>query len=124
MAMTGMRRMTRSLGLLRREPPEEVLEEGLPWLAERIPPARREAVIELAHWLYGGAGGAAYALLPESVRRQRWAGPLYGVAHWVFFETVVAPVLGIDWPNRARPNTERASVIGDHLLYGLIVGRR
>jgi hypothetical protein len=121
MAMTGVRRMTKGLGLLRRDPPEAVLEEGLPGLAARIPPERRDAVIELAHWLYGAAGGAAFVLLPDRIKRRAPAGPVYGLAHWALFETAVAPLLGIRWPKQ-HGAAERVAVIADHLVYGLIVG--
>ena len=121
MAMTGMRRMTKELGLLRREPPEAVVEEGLPGLAARIPSERRDAAIELGHWLYGAAGGAGFALLPEWLRRRALAGPVYGLAHWSLFEAGLAPLLGIRWPKQ-RGVAERAAVIGDHLVYGLVVG--
>jgi hypothetical protein len=36
---------------------------------------KRRAAIELAHRGCGAAGGAAYALLPEKIRRQPWSGP-------------------------------------------------
>jgi hypothetical protein len=94
MAMTAARRVTKDLGLLGRAPPEEIAEEGMPRLVARIPPDRRGAAVELAHWAYGAAGGALYAALPAALRRQMWSGPLYGLTHWAFFEGVVAPGLG------------------------------
>jgi hypothetical protein len=39
------------------------------------PRGKRRAATELAHGGYGAAGGAAYALPPEKIRRQPWSGP-------------------------------------------------
>jgi uncharacterized membrane protein YagU involved in acid resistance len=78
-------------------------------------------VIELLHWSYGAAGGAGFALLPKRVRQgPRWAGPLYGLVHWLFFELVLAPVLGLSHAKRVRP-VERAGLAADHLLYGFVL---
>ena len=122
MAMTATRRVAKDLGLLGRAPPEEIVEEGLPGVAARIPRERRDAAIELAHWAYGAAGGALYAALPRTLRRLPLSGPLYGLAHWAFFEGAVAPALGLRRPDERRA-AERAAIVADHLLYGLIVGR-
>jgi hypothetical protein len=43
--------------------------------AAAMPRGRCRAAIEAAHWAYGAAGGAAFAALPEGVRRRAWAGP-------------------------------------------------
>jgi hypothetical protein len=120
MAMTGMRRVTTVLGLLPKPPPEEVFEDALPELLARIPPERRAEAIELAHWAYGACGGAAFALLPRGLRRQPWAGPAYGLATWAFFEGALAPLLGLRKPAH-RTITERAALVADHLLYGVVV---
>ena len=122
MAMTAVRRVTKDLGLLGRAPREEIVEDGLPGVAARIPRRQRDAGIELMHWAYGAAGGALYAALPSALRRLPLSGPLYGLAHWAGFEAVVAPALGLRRPEE-RKSAERAAIVADHLLYGLIVGR-
>ena len=123
MAMTGMRQMTTGLGLVQRTPPERILREGVPSLLARVPVEHRDEAIELAHWGYGAAAGAAFGLLPQAIRRNVWAGPAYGLAIWALFEGAVAPLLGL---NRApdRTATERACIAVDHLLYGLVVAAR
>jgi len=68
MAMTGLRRVTTGLGLLRKPPPEEIATEGVPGLFARIPPGKRGAAIELAHFGYAeplliGAMGSGGLLL-------------------------------------------------------------
>jgi hypothetical protein len=118
MAMTGVRQLTADLGLVRSTPPEMLAKHarGL----RRIPKTRRTAVVVLLHWTVGASGGIGYALLPESVRRARWSGPVWGVAIWAVFDAAIGPLLGVkkgDWPN-AR---ERAALIGDHVLYGLVL---
>ena len=75
MAMSGLRRLTTGLGFIQEEPPEQIAREGVPGLLERVPPDLRAEAIELAHWTYGGVGGAAFGALPTAVRRQSWAHP-------------------------------------------------
>jgi len=123
MAMSGLRRLTTGLGLIQEEPPEQIAREGVPGLLERVPPDLRAEVIELAHWTYGGVGGAAFGALPTAVRRQSWAGPAYGLATWLFFEVAVAPLLGLRRTRESRP-FERAAIAADHVLYGLVVAGR
>ncbi len=121
MAMSGMRRMTTGFGLVQDEPPEQIAREGVPSLLARCPPHLRREAIELAHWAYGGLGGVAFGALPAGVRRQSWAGPAYGLATWVLFEAVVAPLLGLRRTRESRP-IERAAIAADHVLYGFVVG--
>jgi hypothetical protein len=85
-----------------------------------VPRGRRRAAIELAHCSYGAGGGAAFALLPEGIRRRPWAGPAYGLVVWVGFELCLAPVLGLKQAKKQRP-IERAALAADHLLYGLVL---
>ena len=119
MAMTGMRTLTKGLGLVDVTPPEEVANRGLRAVFARVAPERRDAALELAHWVYGGAAALGYAGLPASARGARWSGPLYGLATWALFEAVIGPLLGA--PERRRHLTERALVAADHVLYGAIV---
>jgi hypothetical protein len=120
MAMTGLRRITTGLGLLKETPPEEVAERGLPSLFSQVPPRYREEAIELAHWTYGAAAGAAFAALPDGVRRRSWSGPAYGLGIWLAYEVAVAPLLGLRVAERTA--SERAMVALDHVLYGAVVG--
>ncbi len=126
MTMTGARQVTTGLGLVEQTPPDAILKQRGFGLLVRLPRlayfvARREvAVIELAHWLYGAGGGAAFSLLPPRLLRSVWAGPAYGLATWVMFELSIAPLLGFDQARRVRV-TERLMFAADHLLYGVIL---
>ena len=120
MAMSGLRKATTGLGLVERIPPERVASEATPALVRRIPPERRDAVVELAHWGYGGLGGAAFGLLPALVRRQGWAGPVYGAAVWLGYELCVAPILGLH-RQKEPAVSERAALVADHVLDGVVV---
>ncbi|MEA2179386.1 MAG: hypothetical protein QOG77_2683 [Solirubrobacteraceae bacterium] len=117
-AMTGMRTLTVSLGLVQDPPPEAIAERGR--LLEKVPPERRRAAIELAHWTYGAKGGALFGMLPEGLRRRAWSGPLYGLALWVGFEAGIAPLLGLRHAQEPRP-AERVALLADHLLYGYVL---
>ena len=120
MAMTGMRAFTVDLGIVEQTPPQAIARQRAQGLLRRVPRRRRRAAIELAHWAYGAGGGAAFALLPDGVRRRPWAGPAYGLVVWIGFELCLAPVLGLKQAKRQRP-VERAALAADHLLYGLVL---
>jgi hypothetical protein len=135
MAMTGMRVLTVELGLVDQTPPQAIVKQragGLMRvvprkrrraaidLARMVPRKRRRAAIELAHWSYGAVGGAAFALLPQGMRRTAWAGPAYGLAVWLGFELGLAPLLGLKQSKTPRP-VDRAALAVDHLLYGFVL---
>lgn len=117
--MSGVRAVTTRAGLVRMTPPVEIGTNGAAPLLARLPPERRDAAIELAHWCYGGLGGAVFAALPL---RGRAAGVAYGLGLWALFEAVVAPTLGA--PERERPPSERIALAADHVLYGVILAQR
>ena len=120
MAMTGMRSLTTRLGLVRRTPPYEIAEHGVPRLLAAVPPERRDEAIELAHWAYGAGAGAAFGALPGSLRARTWTGPAYGIAIWALFELVVAPALRLP-RTRERRWGDRVGTAADHLLYGAVL---
>jgi hypothetical protein len=120
MAMSGMRELTQDLGLVEEPPPQAILKQKAAGLLRRVPRKRRRSAIELAHWGYGALGGVQFALLPETVRRQPWAGPVYGSLLWLGFEAGLAPALGLKQAGKLRP-AERLALAADHLLYGLVL---
>jgi hypothetical protein len=120
MAMTGMRAFTVDLGIVEQTPPQAIFKQRARGLIRRVPRGRRRAAVEIAHWAYGAAGGAGFALLPRVVRRHAWAGPAYGLVVWVGFEAALAPVMGLKQARRLRA-AERAALAADHLLYGLVL---
>ena len=119
MAMSGVRNLTTSLGIVGEPPPEEIADEAARLAGNGSP---HGGAVELAHWGYGAAAGAAYGLLPRALGQRRWCGPVYGLATWVLFERVIAPTLGLSSPGE-RPLAERAAIAFDHVLYGTIVGQ-
>src|SRR5688500_16392817 len=125
MAMTGMRRFTVNLGIVEQTPPDASCKQKTGGLIALVPRGKRRAAVELAHWGYGAGGGVAFALLPDGVRRQPWAGPVYGLVVWLGFELGLAPLLGLKQAKKVRP-LDRAGLAADHLLYGLVLneGRR
>ena len=120
MAMTGMRALTVSLGIVEQTPPHAIFKQKARGVMAMVPRERRRAVVELFHWGYGAGGGAAFALLPDRVRRRPWAGPIYGLAIWLGFELGIAPALGLNQSKTLRP-VDRAGLAADHLLYGLVL---
>ena len=75
MAMTGMRALTQSVGIVEQTPPQAIIGQRARGLIRRVPKKRRRAAVELMHWGYGAAGGLVFGLLPDGVRRRAWAGP-------------------------------------------------
>jgi hypothetical protein len=120
MAMTGMRTFAQHLGLIREDPPARLARKQARGMLRSVPRRRRGAVVELIHWAVGAVFGAIFGLLPESLRMKAWAGPLFGLAVWLGFDTAVAPALGLKqrrWPQ----GRERAVFVADHLLFGLVL---
>ncbi|MGH3663770.1 MAG: hypothetical protein ACRDT8_01810, partial [Micromonosporaceae bacterium] len=120
MAMTGMRRLTTSLGIVGKTPPEEILYTRAPEFLSRMRQPQRLAFLESVHWAYGALGGAVFGMLPGRARRMRLAGPVYGLLVWAGFEAGIAPALGLPRTSQPRP-IERIALLSDHILYGLIV---
>lgn len=119
MAMSGLRRATTALDLVGATPPEAIPHRVAPGVLYRIPVERRPALVEAVHWSYGAVGGLLFGTLPRGLRRRPWAGPAYGVLFWALFQVGVGPVLGLrGGRSRAR---EQLAVLGDHLLYGVVV---
>lgn len=120
MAMTGIRRVLRDVGLLQEEPPRALVGQAARRALRAAPRRRRSLVVEVIHWGIGAAGGAAYALLPRGLRRRRWSGPVWGLAIWVSFDALAAPALGVEHAGR-RHVRQRVALIADHLLYGFVL---
>jgi hypothetical protein len=121
MAMTGMRAFTVNAGIVEQPPPQAIIRQRVPGMGRfGVRRKRRRVVEELFHWGYGAGGGAAFAVLPEPVRRRTWAGPAYGLAIWLGFEVAIAPVLGLKQARQLRL-MERAALAADHLLYGFVL---
>jgi len=120
MAMSGIRVVTVDLGLVRETPPREIARRRARGLLRHVPRNRRRSAVELAHWAYGAGGGAVFAMLPATVRRRAWAGPVYGLAAWAGFQFGLAPALGLVHARRPNP-TESLALALDHLVYGLVL---
>ena len=120
-AMTGIRTFTVESGLVEQSPPQAIANQRKTHkLLKRVPRKRRLAVIELAHWTYGAAGGTMFGMLPESLRRRLWAGPVYGMLIWFSFEFGIAPLLGLQHAKNLRVG-DRLAIASDHLLYGIVL---
>jgi hypothetical protein len=120
MAMSGLRVVTKDLGLVDQTPPQAMFRQKARGLLRMVPRKRRQTAIQLAHWGYGAGGGVAFGLLPDAVRKQPWAGPAYGLVVWLGFELGLAPVLGLSQAKKPRP-AERVAFALDHLLYGYVL---
>ena len=120
MAMSGVRELTQSAGLVEKPPPDKIIGEQAGGLIRKVPEERRAAVVELLHWGYGAGGGVAFGALPAGLRLRRWSGPVYGLATWLGFELALAPLLGLSQGPR-KGVRERVALALDHLLYGFVL---
>ena len=118
--MTGMRRVTTSLGFVRIAPPESIAKQGVPSLLALVPSRFQDVAIELAHWGYGGVASAGFAFVPRRVQQMPAAGPVFGLAIWLAFDKGIAPALKLIQAERPR-TVERLALMGDHILYGVLV---
>jgi hypothetical protein len=110
MAMTGMRVVTVSLGLVDQAPPQQLAGESR---------GTRRALVELAHWGFGALAAAGFGALPSGWRARPWTGPVYGLVIWTGFEAT-APLLGL--PHAAEAGvTQRLAIAADHALYGFVL---
>ncbi len=121
MAMSGLRRITTTLGWLERTPPEAIVADRAPELFRRVPVERRAVLVEAAHLGYGTLGGVAFGLLPARLRRQDWVGPAYGTLLWLGYAAVIAPALGLSPARRPGRGAQWLALLVDHLLYGVVV---
>ncbi len=119
-AMTGMRSLTVNLGLVEEPPPRAILRQKSRLVYRLSPKRERRIEQELLHCAYGAVGGVAFALLPERARLRPWAGAVYGLVTWLWFELVVAPLLGLVQAKKPRP-LDRLALAGDHVLYGVVL---
>jgi uncharacterized protein DUF6789 len=120
MAMTGIRVFADHAGFIREDPPSRLTRKHGRGLFKPVPRRKRRTVVELVHWTMGAVFGAVFGLLPERLRRQPWAGPVYGALVWLGFDAGVSPALGLTergWPR----GHERAVFVVDHLLFGLVL---
>jgi len=110
MAMTGMRVVTVSLGLVQQAPPQQIAGEGR---------GLRRAGVEVGHWAFGAAAAAGYGALPRSWRERSWTGPIYGPLIWTGFEST-APLLRLPHTEQAGVK-QRLAIAVDHVLYGFVL---
>jgi hypothetical protein len=110
MAMTGMRVVTVSLGLVEQAPPQQLAGESR---------GTRRVLVEVAHWGFGALAAAGFGALPRSWRERPWSGPMYGLVIWTGFEAT-APLLGLPHAGQAGV-TQRLAIAADHLLYGFVL---
>ncbi|MDQ3759743.1 MAG: DUF1440 domain-containing protein [Actinomycetota bacterium] len=120
MAMSGIRVVMQHGGLIKRTPPQAIARERARGLMRIVPRKRRPVIVELLHWGVGAMGGAVFGMLPESMRRVRWAGPAFGVAILLSYEFGIAPLMGLSHAKRWSTR-ERAAFLADHLVYGLVL---
>jgi uncharacterized membrane protein YagU involved in acid resistance len=98
-------------------PPREIIEGALPVAAKRgLDEQQRQSVTLAAHFGYGAATGALYALLRP--RGSVLSGAAYGVLVWTVSYFGIMPGLGILQPAHEHPRRRNWLMIVAHLVWG------
>ena len=98
-------------------PPREIIEGGLPGVAKRSLEERgRQTTTLAAHFGYGAATGALYALVAP--RSGVLPGAAYGVLIWAVSYLGIMPGLRILRPAQEHPLRRNALMIAAHLVWG------
>jgi uncharacterized membrane protein YagU involved in acid resistance len=98
-------------------PPREIVEGGLPAVSKRsLEEHGRQTATLAAHFGYGAATGALYALVGP--RRGILPGAAYGVLVWTVSYFGIMPGLRILRPAHEHPLRRNALMIAAHLVWG------
>jgi uncharacterized membrane protein YagU involved in acid resistance len=102
--------------------PREIVESGLPVATTRsLDEHGRQAATMAAHFGYGAATGALYALV--ALRSGLVTGAAYGVLVWVVSYFGIMPGLRILRPAHGHPGRRNALMIAAHLVWGSTLAR-
>jgi hypothetical protein len=119
-AMSAFLYAAQHAGALRKQPPRIILES----LAPELPPARSRPLSLAAHFGYGAAGGACYALLTRVIPRNAVTGAVFGLAIWAASYEGWLPALGILPPAHRDRRSRVKTMITAHVIYGASLGMR
>jgi hypothetical protein len=124
-AMSAVMKMAERLGLMGKQPPEEITESAL--AAADVEPANAptKALAVVAHLGFGGLAGALYGCA-QWVRPPRFPvarGIGFGLLVWTVSYRGWVPALRImPPPERDRPGRPE-SMVAAHVVYGAALGR-
>ena len=120
--MTGVRMAADRVGIHERRPAHSVIVRRLRGVTGRKPWGHEaETTATIAHYAFGAAAGAAYAVVAPRRARVRGLGILYSVAIWLVSYFGVLPWLRL-MPCPERDATGRQVVLAvDHVVYGLVL---
>lgn len=125
MAMSGLRNLTVSLGVLDEVPPREIISATAPKAVRTLSERRERAFAELMHWSYGAACGVVYGHVGRSRRshasRSTTRALGFGFVTLALYRSAIAPTLGITFHRRAF--SDQLMLALDHALFGLVVER-
>jgi hypothetical protein len=123
-AMSGVMLAARRAGLMRKMPPERITEKLLDALGLGRSEREENAAATAAHFGFGAAAGAPFALVrPPVVRRHPvLSGLLYGTLVWAASYGGWIPALGILPPPERDRKRRQAAMVAAHLVYGGVLG--
>ena len=106
-------------------PPSEIVDELADRTGLEVPqdPSRHAAITLAAHFAYGGAAGAPYALVaPRGHVASAAMGGAYGLGVWTLSYLGLLPVLGVLRPATEHPAERTQLMLGAHVVWGLALG--
>ncbi|MDH2430359.1 DUF6789 family protein [Sphaerisporangium sp. TRM90804] len=104
-------------GLMRDQPPKRIMRAFLPGHKRRPKPG--EGMLgAIAHFAFGAAAGALFAVVVDGRRARPQLGAVYGMAIWAASYQGWVPAMGILPPaHRDRPGRQ-AVMAAAHVVYG------
>jgi hypothetical protein len=125
-AMSAVMLAARRVGLLPKQPPQQLAETAgrrlLGWVPETS--AARRLLGAVNHLAVGVAAGAAYAAVRPRSAPEPASGLVYGLGVWLFGYAGVMPALGALPPAHRDDRSRVAVMVGAHVVYGVALGWR
>jgi Family of unknown function (DUF6789) len=123
-AMSAVMLGTERAGLVRKPPPERIVEAGLDAGGIRRTETEENAAATVAHYGYGIANGAVFGVLAPYLPLPRsWRGPVFALALLALSYEGWVPLARIMRPLHSQRAPAFASLVGTHLVYGVVLGR-
>lgn len=117
-AMSTVLAAADAAGAMDRQPPRKIIQKFLPVLPPRI----KDAAAVSAHFAYGTASGAVYAMLAGSGRPNAVTGTVYGALVWLAGYEGWLPAFGVQPPAHRDKPGRAWTMLAAHLVYGMVLG--
>ncbi|HSL75670.1 MAG TPA: hypothetical protein VK867_01910 [Candidatus Limnocylindrales bacterium] len=115
--------VAKRLGMLRRQPPEEITERSSRRVGIELDEGASDAVSIAAHVAYGAGVGAAYGSIVPARLAGGVSGVAYGLAVYGASYLGWLPAMHLRPAGQGRANRPTVAMVLAHVVYGWVVGR-